>query len=326
MIGKDFCPKDTWKGPRAPACSIYYAKACNTANIVKSEKCRAWARAFPDEAFDKMTSYCDEHPLDPECAMWADTSKRAKYIHKRQVRKYCTPFRLATEQGCQEACKKYRGNCNDSVLKYCDKNYHPTFKFKHIPTYRKKMQQAFNDWQAFAVQYGKSPNPNLRQLVAVKYQTYQKAVDEYRKASRYNTDLLKKVRDSKEISKEKDKFCACVNSEVGKYNPECIDKQCIMYGYKTTEALSDCPDIIDCGVYFDILHTGGNVDFNDLNIKQRCGGGNNEVERPSPDETSKGGDTGVWTDQKKLLTIILVVSGCLIGGYVFLRALRVRRE
>lgn len=65
--------------------------------------------------------------------------------------------------------------------------------------------------------------------------------------------------------------CSCIKSPASKYNPLCIDSRCIRTGYTTKTMLDKpCADVIDCGVYYDIKDTAGNVDFADVNISQRC--------------------------------------------------------
>jgi hypothetical protein len=66
-------------------------------------------------------------------------------------------------------------------------------------------------------------------------------------------------------------MCACINSPAVKYNPLCIDSKCSRIGYATSSMIGQkCPSITDCGVYYDIKGTGGNIDFTDATVQQRC--------------------------------------------------------
>lgn len=72
-------------------------------------------------------------------------------------------------------------------------------------------------------------------------------------------------------NKDKD-ICSCLNSAAIKYNPLCIDSKCTRHGYATNSMINQsCPDITDCGIYYDIKGTGGNINFTDATLEQRCG-------------------------------------------------------
>lgn len=77
--------------------------------------------------------------------------------------------------------------------------------------------------------------------------------------------------------------CACINSPALKYNPVCIDSNCIRGGYTTKTMMEKpCPDMVDCGVYYDIKDTHGNIDFADNDIHQRCGNSHEAPQVPNP--------------------------------------------
>lgn len=76
-------------------------------------------------------------------------------------------------------------------------------------------------------------------------------------------------------NKDKD-VCSCLNSPARKYNPLCIDSRCARIGYATNSMLRQpCPAITDCGIYYDIKGTGGNIDFTDASLEQRCSSNTN---------------------------------------------------
>jgi len=73
-------------------------------------------------------------------------------------------------------------------------------------------------------------------------------------------------------------ICSCINSPATKYNPVCIDSKCTRTGYATAPMMQQpCPSVVDCGVYYDIKGTGGNIDFTDATVAQRCESQTNNI-------------------------------------------------
>jgi hypothetical protein len=76
------------------------------------------------------------------------------------------------------------------------------------------------------------------------------------------------------INNPTDSLCNCINSPISKYkyNPLCLDKNCINSGYVTNSMLTSrgtgC-QIVDCSVILDI-NAGGNVNFDNVDIVQDC--------------------------------------------------------
>lgn len=82
-----------------------------------------------------------------------------------------------------------------------------------------------------------------------------------------------------------DDRCACINSDVNKinslkkYNPLCVDKNCIAKNAYTTQNMLDgvkggC-NIVDCTVQNNLSDIEGNVDLNNLKLDANCGNKDN---------------------------------------------------
>lgn len=71
------------------------------------------------------------------------------------------------------------------------------------------------------------------------------------------------------------KFCACANTPIPitSGNPECMDLNCSQHGYHFRTQPPQCPDRVDCNVYFDLkdIADSGQIIFRDANVSQRCG-------------------------------------------------------
>ena len=85
------------------------------------------------------------------------------------------------------------------------------------------------------------------------------------------------------IKENKDQqICSCINSPLlkagmgGKYNPACIDPNCMTFGYKLNEQRPEhrgaCPDIVDCSAQIKMGKAGINVkNLTGVKIEQDCG-------------------------------------------------------
>lgn len=86
---------------------------------------------------------------------------------------------------------------------------------------------------------------------------------------------------------KKNPECACINSEIKRYKPQCNDAACTTNGYMTGPmmASSNCPSVIDCGVYFDIRNVSKDVRLSDVTTEQRCTGNTDTVvAKPQTDD------------------------------------------
>jgi hypothetical protein len=69
------------------------------------------------------------------------------------------------------------------------------------------------------------------------------------------------------------RYCSCINSPVEGVAgavPECVDRDCYMYGYKTTSTGPTC-QMVDCSVKNELSQIGGSVTFTDFVVNQNCG-------------------------------------------------------
>jgi hypothetical protein len=110
-----------------------------------------------------------------------------------------------------------------------------------------------------------------------------------------------------------DSFCSCLNSDLQKtnYNPMCEDIKCIDHGYGTSGMLASLAkgcQIVDCSTYLKVS-AGGNVDFKDVTLQERCGGG-----------PSTASQRSLWKyiwDRKWVFLIVLLVAILLMIWIVF---------
>lgn len=135
-------------------------------------------------------------------------------------------------------------------------------------------------------------------------------------------------------------FCGCINSPTKSIvgDPECVDKTCFMYGYKTTPAPNPC-SVVDCTATVQLQQIGGSVDLRDFAFNQTCGQTTAEtptptVERPVVIGTGTGGTTKPSSDTPTttqtastaeivggavIILLILLLAGVL-GVWLFSRA------
>ena len=69
-----------------------------------------------------------------------------------------------------------------------------------------------------------------------------------------------------------DPLCACINSKTGKYNPLCVDADCIKGGYQNTSmksALGNGCQIVDCTTQLNMQ--ANDVKMAGVSINQNCG-------------------------------------------------------
>ena len=107
--------------------------------------------------------------------------------------------------------------------------------------------------------------------------------------------------------KPEDPICSCINSDLikHKYNPVCEDRSCIDHGYHTSSMISSFGDgcqIVDCSVYFDI-EAEGNVEFDDVDIDQRCTAERESEQRLLLQEEQK--------KKKMVIFILITITLCL---------------
>lgn len=118
-----------------------------------------------------------------------------------------------------------------------------------------------------------------------------------------------------------DTFCNCLKSDLlkYKYNPLCEDKACIEHGYATSSMMNSRGEgcqIVDCNTYLNVT-AGGKVQFQDVNIQQRCGSQSQSPSPTGPDEkpTSLAGKAQVYYTSHKLLVWTIIA---LIVWFIFI--------
>jgi len=120
-------------------------------------------------------------------------------------------------------------------------------------------------------------------------------------------------------------FCSCINSPAKKHaNPECVDRKCYMYGYKTIASPSVC-SIVDCSTSFDLQNIGGEIELTEFAINQSCGTNEVTEEEVNPEPVPE--PTPVATEESNALVIGLSVGVGLfivivIVGYLAYRSSR----
>ena len=118
-----------------------------------------------------------------------------------------------------------------------------------------------------------------------------------------------------------DPLCTCINSAANRpgkektYNPACIDAKCILSGYQTHGMVTaGACNIVDCSQYFD-LKAGGNIEFKDVTLEQRCGmtindsnntNINNNTSNTTKNDTSNTTDNHNKTNDNNELTYIII--------------------
>lgn len=107
-------------------------------------------------------------------------------------------------------------------------------------------------------------------------------------------------------------ICNCINSPANKYNPRCIDSNCIRTGYMTSNMLQGtCPDVIDCSVYNNIKNSGGTVEMPEPHIEQRCGnkgdGTNTDTGAASTDSTGGGFMNWILANIWVLVVVLIII-------------------
>jgi hypothetical protein len=102
----------------------------------------------------------------------------------------------------------------------------------------------------------------------------------------------------------KDPFCLCKTSPVTKYNPACVDSQCISNGYVTASMKSKkCPDIVDCRTQIE-LETAGRTTTGNISSVQNCG--NEGGAPPAP----------VSNTNNIMIFLFILIIVILIAGFV----------
>lgn len=92
----------------------------------------------------------------------------------------------------------------------------------------------------------------------------------------------------------KDPFCYCITSPVKRYNPACVDVQCIagtdpernydgVGGYVTAsmKAMGRCPNVVDCSTQI-LLQAGGRATTGNITTEQNCGQDQYTTPEPTP--------------------------------------------
>jgi hypothetical protein len=106
-----------------------------------------------------------------------------------------------------------------------------------------------------------------------------------------------------------DSYCSCINSKVDdpRYglNPLCVDKQCMDYGYATTNMRNtQCPSVINCTVKNQLVNSGV-VFSNNVATDQNCGT-NDSTTNPTSDDSNDVSGTEPFL-QKYLYVFIFFV-------------------
>lgn len=138
------------------------------------------------------------------------------------------------------------------------------------------------------------------------------------------------------IEKNKDSaICSCINSPAVNFGPTCVDRRCASLGYATSSMLeTECPDEIDCNVYYNIGGSESTVDFTDGTVKTRCdksssssssspsqSSSQSPINKPlSPlpplPELASDGDSSILGQVIKLVIILALVSVIIYILYV----------
>ena len=106
-----------------------------------------------------------------------------------------------------------------------------------------------------------------------------------------------------------DPFCNCITSPVTKYNPACVDAQCIGSGYTTASMKSmSCPNIVDCSTQIE-LQTGGRTTTGNITAVQNCG---STEQQPTSSPTPTSGGTNNMMIFILIFILIIIVAGFVV--------------
>jgi hypothetical protein len=102
-----------------------------------------------------------------------------------------------------------------------------------------------------------------------------------------------------------DKVCSCLNSNVSKYNPACVDQNCATHGYLTSsQSALTCPNIVDCSVIME-LESGGTTTVGDL--KQNCRADTTVNVPGQPQRPQQAAPTQGFSTANKIIVLLLIV-------------------
>jgi len=111
-----------------------------------------------------------------------------------------------------------------------------------------------------------------------------------------------------------DSFCSCINSPTSNIaNPECVDRDCFMGGYKTDTSPATC-QVVDCSTSLALQDIGGGVSLTDMAINQSCG--NISLPDDGPVDTISDREEEVipsTTPMDWLLVLIVIMFLVVIG-------------
>ena len=109
-----------------------------------------------------------------------------------------------------------------------------------------------------------------------------------------------------------DPICACINSQVTKYNPACVDAKCATGGYLTsTQSALQCPTIVDCSIVLDLQSKGVQTVGN---ISQNCtaDGATNTSNTAPVTPVSQPESQEFSTANKIIVTLLLILITVII--------------
>lgn len=251
------CGPEYKSGPQSPGCGEVFKTYCSAGGRVFSDsKCQQWALAYPTPSFEAAKAFCDNDPLNPYCKIWANktTNPNAFTAHREAVRvKSAVPGALEKDPRWLDMCRAtgYRGLCNIGASEFCAKVKSGEIKFMiQDPV---ALAKAKADYDAAVLAAKRTTRlPGSTAIVSA-------------------MPVMAEVPLIEDTAAKENamKFCACVNSPIGRYGTECVDADCADWGYKTTEDPPDCK-ITSCDVIYNILETGRDVRILNNEINQQC--------------------------------------------------------
>jgi hypothetical protein len=215
---------------------------------------------------------------------WADTVTDC--CNKTKTRAECPGL----PYGPNQPDKK----CNPSMMKYCSKN--PNIANSDI----------CNEW------YLENPTFKAQIMKTICTKPENMAYPQCREWCKQNPGECDNIATEFCKTYSANPFCTCLTSPVKKYNPACVDSECIKSGYITSSMKAlKCPDVVDCQTQLDLKSSGRIISLG-TSVEQRCGTG----------EGGEGNTTSKGNELKRLsilILILIVLIGLIgIGGMTYL--------
>lgn len=218
----------------------------------------------------RPTQACDDKSCNDYNPLAWDNIALSVYANRAQswpdfVTDCCSKNK--SKEICQELYGPNSGNgqCNPSMMKYCSRN--PENAHSSI------CQEWYLENPTFKTQIAEMVCSNPANIENNKCKDW----------CRQNSGKCDIAASEFCEKNPEDPFCTCLTSPVTKYNPACVDAQCIGSGYiNASMKTMPCPNIVDCSTQIE-LQTGGRTTTGDITAVQNCG---MDGETPVPTPTT----------------------------------------